>query len=134
MFREGEPREYNPQDDAGPIIEGEIISESREKITPEQALDTAVTAVEDKEQDPSWLKKHKKGLLITGGIGAGVTGAVAAWGPKVLLYPFIKFAVVPLFLFAKKLIEKKGKLSYKDGTEIADKTFGMFGLGDKKKS
>ena len=99
-----------------------------------RALDAAITVKEkEAEQEPSWLKKHKKGLLITGGVLGGGAAGIHYIPTKFLLIPFAKFILVPLFMFTKRMIEKKGNITFRDGMEIANRTFGIFGLGEKKK-
>jgi len=113
-------REYNPREESTPIIEMETPSESER--TPERSVGLAFSTVEDKENKDtsSWREKAKdffntpagKGVKYTGiGVGVGGIGLVG-----LMAYELIKLKVI--FQFAKKMIEKKGKMTFAEGYEI----------------
>ena len=143
MFREGESREgeaspYNSEDDAGVVIEGEVISESKERVAKERAtemVDKAFSTLEEGEAgfgDPTnWREKAKdffetptgktlKGTAVVGGFSAG---GLILWVLK---------DVYIAWKFAQKMIEKKGNMSYKDGKDIVEDALSHFSEKKKK--
>jgi len=147
MYREGESREYNPRDDAGPIIEGEVISEHLElgnnpeasaEQTPGSLVEAGILPAEKKNATDAvisskWSEKAREFFKTPGGEvlkGAGVVTGVGAGLFAIWLLKDIYF----IWKFAKVMIEKGGKMTYADGKKIAEDTFSALGVGgDKKK-
>lgn len=104
-------------------------AETRPEETAEQAVDAATVVVENKDAaDPvtssEWAQKAKK--FFKEGEGRYATSFLWLAGVGYVIYH------LSFFEFAKKLIQKKGKMTMGEGYEISKKAFSLDTQKDKK--
>lgn len=117
-----------------PRREEEATTEAAAEQTPEASVDAAVAPLENRDAaDPvissGWMNKAKEFFETRTGKAIKYTGVgVGLVGVALPIYELVRLGAI--FKFAKKFIEKKGKMTFSEGYEIGR---GMFPGGDDGK-
>ena len=119
MINAEQPRSENLEVETNSEI---VVDESTREVVERAEIQEAVNpdaSHEAVQNAKKWVRSKKYGKLVAGSTAIGALGITFLAGKMVW----------GLLKFAKKTIEKKGKITYKEGYEIGQD---MFSFGDKK--